>query len=572
MKHKTIMSGARAGVLALGLILAAGCEQPRWDDPAYISQQLEQGDPNMRTVALGHFETLPDDKKKAVVPALTKVYLEKGPNQKEIINQLVMLRDPAAKDAYIEEVKSNAGGKAGAAAEALGEAKARDAIPAMLELLKSTDDNEAKQGILRGLSHMPDPQMVPALTELLGLNPDNYPIAFHAYSCEILGNIAEDKPEALDDKARAAVVKGIFLANNKRQDVSFECGLAAQQLGAPAIPLLIQVWKGENKDVQRLMMAYNFPSNRPKGVATTRLTSMRAAQAAPMFLEDLTIKEFALPDAVKNNANAKAAYLQMVAQTLSEEMLGLGDMAYGEAKDALIAVMSGEMNEPWKDFMLDPAVQTQLRQDAAQALNRIGDREAAPKLFEMVRKLDANAELEKMAAYFEKKGQPMSPIERYSFNIVTAQAYANLATGQDKAAYKAFVDGLKDAKLKAELAKNLPAFDTHAECSAKGDAKAQAACYDAKLADANAVVRTKAAYELSRLPSAAAAPVLNKHIESKHMALRELIAFGLYRHPNKDAIAGVDAVIEKDKDRSGAAYKLNQRRYKLLSAWLKNNT
>jgi HEAT repeat protein len=563
--------------LALAALATTGCEQPNWGDPAYISQQLEQKDPAARRVALGHLDALPDEKKREVVPSLTKVYMEKDANQKAIIDMLVVMRDPAAKDAYLEEVKTNAGGKAGAAAEALGESKAKDAIPAMLELLDKTDDPDVKQGILRGFTYMPDPSMVPGLLKLLALDVDNNPIALHAYSCEILGNLAQEQPQALNGDARDALVRGIFLSNNTRQSTDKECGLAVQQLGAPAIPTLIKTYKGEFEPVQQLMLAYKFSSNRPKGVATTRLVAMRAKEAGPLFIEDIQAKK-ELPEAETVSRDRSINYLTMEAQTVSEEILGLGDLGTPEARDTLVKAVKGELDENWEELKnaVGLLIIVQLHQNAATALNRIGDRSAAPALLDAAKDFKTFSALTENLIAVAKHNKTDIPdaITLYGYNIVVAQAYAYLADASGKDAYVSWVDSLgKDMEgLKKELDKFKPLFDLQAECAGKGDPKAQAACYGEKLKSDDEYVRGKAVYELTRLPSEAAAPVLAANAGIDKLNTRELVTFGLYRHPSKEALAKVEETLEKEKDRSGTDYKLDQRRLQMLAAWLKNNS
>ena len=574
---KTISRAFALSTLAFTALATTGCEQPNWGDPAYISQQLEQKDPAARRVALGHLEALPDEKKREVIPSLTKVYLEKDANQKAIIEMLVVLRDPKAKDAYIEEVKTNAGGKGGAAAEALGESKAKDAIPAMLELLEKTDDPDVKQGILRGFTYMPDPSMVPGLLKLLALDADNNPISLHAYSCEILGNLAQEQPQALNKDAREALVRGIFLSNNTRQDTSKECGLAVQQLGAPAIPTLLQVYKGEFKPVQDLMLAYKFSQNRPKGVATTRLVALRAKEAAPMFLEDIQVKK-ELPESETVSRDRSINWLTMEAQTLSEEILGLGDLGTPEAKDPLVKVLKGEYDENWEELKnaVGLLILIQLHQNAATALNRIGDRSAAPALLEAAGDFKTFSALtENMIAVAKHNKTPIpDAVTLYGYNIVVAQAYAYLADASGKDAFVKWIGGMgKDMEgLKKELTKFVPLFDMQAECVGKGDAKAQAACYGEKLKSDQEYIRAKAVYELSRLPGEAAAPVLAANAGIDKLNTRELVTFALYRHPSKEAAAKVEETLEKEKDRSGKDYKLDRRRMRMLAAWLKNNS
>lgn len=561
------------GVIASMSLVA--CEQPNWEDPKYVAQQLEQGDGPMKLLALDHFQALDDEQKKIAVPAVTKLYLANDPSQSKHIDLLLQLRDPQAKEAYMAEVKNNTNKKGGAAAEVLGEIKAKDAIPDIVGLYKSTDSDQVKQGILRGFQYMPDPLMVPMLVETLALDVDNNPIALHAYSCEILGDIVQEKPESLDDAGRKTLVQAIFLANNKNQNVGTECGIAVQKLGAPAIPALLETFKLENKSVQKLMMSYNFPSNQPKGTATTRLGTLQAKDAAPLLIADIG-KERLMPEGVTSSRDKAIGWLTMEAQSLSEEILVLGDLGTPEAKDTLIKAMQGDYDKSWAEMKnaVGLLLLVQLRQDAARALNRVGDRSVAPDILKSAQDMKSFEVLvdnvKAVAAHNKTKVPPAA--ELYSYNVTLAQVYANLAEASGKADYETWIAGVKDDGLKKELQKMLPAFDLQAECAAKGDAKAQAACYGAKVEDPNSVVHQKAIYELIRLPSEAAAPVIAEKLGTSNLGVRELLTFAAYRHPSKAALEKVEATLAAETSRTGADFALDRRRLKYLGAWLANNT
>ena len=564
---------ARGLMACAALCLFAGsmaCEQPRWDDPTYIQAQLEKKDPTMRTVALDKMGGLKEEQIKTLVPTLTKVYLEKDPNQKEVMEVLVKMRDPAAKDAYIEEVKTNATEYAAVAAEALGDAKIKEAIPDILTLLEKTDNTELKKGLLRGMQLMPDASMVPALTKILQLDADNNPIALHAYSCEIIGDIAQATPQALDAAAIQALTKAMFLSNKLRQNVSRECGFAVQQLGKPAVPEMIKVYKGERQDVQSLMRFYKFPPNQSKGVATARLSKLQAPEAGELFLNEISKKQ-EIPATLKGDA--KIGWVQMQIQVLQEAILGLGDLKHAPAKDTLVAILRGDKNADL-DVVLDYTSETLLRQNAANALNAIGDRSATAELLSAARTGVIN-DLEKLARLQEKKGQAMGGMQRYSFNVTTAQAWLMLASAAE-------LDAGMQALLKSAAAKNAEVkkfYDSFApvvvaakECAAKADDAQKAACYTAKLKDKSVLVRQKAAFELSRLPSAVAAPALAKNISTDSLATREILTQALYAHPSKAAVDAVDALLKKEASVSGAPARADRLRLKMLLAWLRNNT
>ena len=554
-------------ILTASLALAA-CEQPKWDDPAYVSQQLLSADATVRKVAMGKIGALSEDQKKALLPALVKVYLEKDLNQKEVMSLLVRLRDPAAKDAYLEEVKTNATGFAGVAAEALGDAKAKEAIGDMIKLLETTDDNEIKQGLLRGMAAMPDPQMVPALVKVLQLDADNNPIALHSYSCDILGEIAQDSPQSLDQAAIKELARGVFLSNTTRQDVSKECGLAVQRLGTPAVAEFIKILRGEREDIKLLMSTYKFPINRSSGVAATRLTGLRAKEAVAPFIEALSVADISIPSTITSRED-KLGWVTTQVQVFHEIILGLGDLGAPEARELLTKILLGEKNKDYS-ALLDYTTETQLRQDAAEALNRIGDRSAAPALLKAA-KDGVIVDLEKIVKAQEAKGQAVPAVERYSFNIISTRAYINLAGADAEAGLKTLIDAAKNEELKKEYQSYAPVLAAFKECDAKGDPKAKAACYSAKLKDQNALVREKAVYEISRLPSDAAAPVLLENLGTSFMDTRELIIWALYRHPTKDAVAKVEEQIKKDEGQRDRATRMAAYLQTLLLAWLKNN-
>src|SRR5690606_28807088 len=102
-------------------------------------------------------------------------------------------------------------------------------------------------------------------------------------------------------------------------------------------------------------------------------------------------------------------------------ILGLGDLRVTDARVLLEDVLQGKKNADWEPIR-DYAVEAQLRQDAARALNLIGDRAAAPTLL-AVAKTGKIEDLEKLAEATAKQGQPMADLERYTLNYTVAQAY-----------------------------------------------------------------------------------------------------------------------------------------------------
>jgi HEAT repeat protein len=565
MKTQGELMRRGAKVMMAGLLMGMfACEQPNWEDPVYVAKQLESTDANIRQLALEKVKSAKGDALKAHIPALVKLYLSGGATQKDAMTLLVQLRDPAAKDAYIAEVKSNATDYAAACSEALGDSGITEAIPEMLALLEKTDKPDVKIGLLQGMAKMPDAQMIPALVKLLELDPDNHPIALHSYACDILGLIGQKSQAAITPEAVQAVSRGVFLSNNKRQDVARECSLASQRIGKPMEPAFVAIYKGERADVDKLMMTYQFATNRSRGVASARLVSLRSPEAAALFIASLDGKRVA-PEALKGEA--KLSWTQTEAQVTHEEILGVGDLGAKDALSTLTKIAKGEREKDW-ELILDYATETQLRQDAVMALASLGDRSALPTLLALADK-GVVSYLESRAVAMEKAGEPMAPIQRYTFNYTAAKAYALLSTSADAAAFDGFVAGIKSAELKAEIEKFKPALAVAAECGGKPDAAAQAACYGGKLNDKVAIVRDKAAYELMWLPAEAAGPVVAAALGNPNLDTRERLSYGAYRHAPKAAIAKIDEVLKAEEGQSDK--RAAHHGMKMLRAWLVHN-
>lgn len=563
-----------SAMLGLGLctMFMQGCEQPNWESPEYISKRLVEGDRAERALALKHLSKLDEAEQLKAAGALSKVYLEADPNQKEAMQLLVQLRAPEAKDAYLKEVRENATGYAGAAAEALGESGATEALPELMKLYQDTDKTDTKEGLLRAFAHMPDPKLVGLLTETLNLDVDNYPIALHAYSCEILGDIGQKTPEALDAAAKKAMVKAMFLGNMKGQTVARECGIAIEQLGEPAVAPLLETFQGKNEEVNTLLARYNkapeysFPENRVKSVTAVRLGALLAKQAVEPFVADLN----GVKEAPKQLSGSHAVQWRVnEAQATSEIINALGNIGDTQVTALLAGLVKGEkINKEW-DEITDWSVELQLRQDAAFALVRLGDRSAASVLLEMAEK-GLIVDMERRAEQLVRANQPMPILQRYQFNWILAESYANLAGADGAAGLARVIKATKEAELQEKFASFLPAIEKGAECLNKADDPARAACFGDLLGDKDAGVRHKAAFELSRLPAAAAAPVVAANLQKADLETREILTFAAYRVPGEQTLAAVEKILEDERSQGGE-YAMDHYRLKLLRAWLKNN-
>lgn len=561
----------RGVAVCLTALMFSACEAPNWEDPAYVSKQMTEGDSAQQSLAMERLSQLTEEKQRETIPALVALYLKGGGSQKAAMQVLVQLRDVRAKDAYLEEVKTNQTGYAASAAAALGELKVEEAIDPMLEVLAKSDNNDTKLGVIQALAFMPSPKLVGPLVEILKLDVDNSPIAMHAYACEVLGAIALAHPDAITDEVVKILTLAMFYGNNLGQTVDRECGLAVQRTGDKAGAELVKIFKGERQDIQSLMMKYDspkspFPQNHPKLIAAKRLASLRIADGVQPMIDDLMGVK-AAPKTVAGNAAVNWRIKE--GQSTSEILYALGDLGDAKAVPALTEVVSNKIAERWDDIT-DGMVELQLRQDAASALNRIGDRSALPALLKEAKE-GVVIDFERRAAMLEKGGTPVKQIERYQFNWMVGAEYAYLATSAQKGEFEKLVADTtkKYPDLGAKMGEYVVAFDTFAECDGKGSDAEKASCYGGKINDANAIVRSKAAWELSRLPGPEVAAEIVKVLDTSNLDAREILTFALYRNPTKDAVTKISEIIKKEEANRAVEYKLDHFRLELLSSWLR---
>ncbi len=565
-----------APVLVLGATTLIACEAPNWENPEYVGRMILDKDLVTQRTAIEKVGDLPEADRKTLLPQLIEVYKREGANQKMAMQHIVQYRDASAKDVYLSELKTDLTGYARASAEALGEIGAQDAVPDMLAVLAKTDKSEVKLGIIQAFGHMPTAEMVPALLGVLKLDVDSNPINLHAYACEVLGNLAQKSPAAITPDALEQITLAVFYGNMTGQSLDLECGLAIQQIGAPAVPELLKIFRGERADVQKLMLKYDtpkssFPQNSPKLIAAKRLASLRATDAITPLSEWLA-GEHVAPEDVKDQ---KAVDWRMKeGQVMSEVIRGLGDIRGTTQIPLLSEIVEGKRinDDDWSD-VTDWKVELQLRQDAGFALNALGHRASAALLLDQADKGVIN-DMEKLFARDEANGNPPNHVQRYQFNWMSLRTAAMLSTGADLERFQTITT--KNAEKYPELSKKMgefiPVVQLAAECQGKPDDSAKAQCWGGKLSDNRPELREKAAWELGRLPAAAALPVILQNLGTDFLDTREILTFNLYLMPDKSSIDAIKKLLEAEKSKGGADHRLDRYRLKLLKAWLQNNT
>lgn len=559
-----------------------GCGPSEWNDPKRLGRSLREGSPTLRETAF--------DKLDAYVPCLTREEFENwvvgplkvlyGADDRKIraraAEALARRPTPAAREVYLEELQSDSPGRATGARKALVALAAGRSPSWALEFARSLDDARTAVEIYRETAHRADRSTVDELVETLRLDVDEHPIALHATSCEALGGVVQDHPDVLDRSQIETLVRANFLSNERGQSVARECGLAVQKLGAPAIPVLVETFRGNHEGVEELFERYRrdtveYPPNRAKVVAIQRLATLRAGEAVELFIEDLK-SERRKPDGLKDEF--VRSWTTFEAQAIDEMVLALGDLGADRARGLLRDAVAGQMNETWS-VVLDYRSELQIRQDAADALVRLGDRSSRSLLMKMARD-GAVEELERRAVALEEREdvESLPVVRRYRFNWKTARAFALLGTGEDVAKLRKLIeetDGESMGPLREKYREYLPLLELARECRSHGSDAATADCYAQALSSDEEPVRHKAARELSWMSSELAAPRLVEHLSTDHLATREILTNALYRHPTGAAIAEIGDILEAEQDRVSAKYERSHYRLKLLRAWLRNH-
>lgn len=328
--------------------LCLGCLQDP-NDPKIWAERLQDG--LRQEEALDRLSSMPVEKARAVLPQLIDLYRETG--KPHHLAALARYQDPRARPLFVEALDRWRldRERAVVAAQAFGEARARDMVDPLLAVVgaplpRSDPGNLVRLEALRALSRIGDPRMVPTLIALLDTPTGRQDFRLHQRAALELTRVA-------DARAIPALVKGLFLARGG-QTTFEECRLALARIGPAAIPTLLELM-GDDEALGPVIARRGLEVKGPwevRHAAARLLGDLRAAQAVrPM-----------------------AAYLRKGAQPPDGPAIvtALGLIGTAEAVDPLLALLR------------DAHAPQDMRIAAAQALALSGDEFAAPVLFDLV--------------------------------------------------------------------------------------------------------------------------------------------------------------------------------------------
>jgi HEAT repeat protein len=430
--------------LFLACALLSACGSPG-DAEGWAKRAASRSRLDEKLDALAKVREAPGDKK-AAVPHLVAVLKQAPRARAEAAARLGEIGDPSAIPALLAALDRPAPDRDThdanrRIAEALGLLRAKEAVPALVELARSRN-GFVQVAAVDALGQVGDPRGVDVLVEIAtaeGAEPFTAKKAILA-----LGRIG-------DPRAGPTVLRMLF---DERPGVSFfrEASFAASQIGRPMSAPLLAVLEG--KDAKLAGWA------RERGVVQGALVAKSA-----QLLGDVGGPE-AVPALV-----AKLGYadpnpeLTLFVRVFAAE--SLGRMRAREAVRPLSELVAREQNP-------------EARARYAEALARIGDPAALPAL----RAAAASA------PGFELRRGPLEALSR--LGGAEERPVVDAARAKDCGA-------ACDEATKAAYAAMVARLDAAAAC------RADAACWAGKLGDASGAVRDRAALEVGRRGGAAQA-------------------------------------------------------------------
>jgi HEAT repeat protein len=488
------------------IVTLAACASK--DDPAYWVGRLSDSDPKVVEEAVGQLGKL--GKAEAVEP-LCALYA-KHPRH-EILQAILALRERpgfprnkavptliAALD-FTEDTYHSAN----VAAEALGDMKASEAIPALVKVLEKplpvkSRANLTKLTAIQAMGKIGGDVAVDALVRasLRPAEEQDFPIAIAAAGA--LGEIG-------GEKAVPALIQGLFLAGRGLQMYP-TARVSLVKIGKPAIQPLIDTLERKNADVEALAKKLEFVPGILEFKAALALGELRAEAAIPALRALLKAPVFGDENETSRSHNGAITALGMIG----------GEDAAADLAWAM------EKHPDWK-----------IRAKAAEMLNIVGSTKALPKLLQTAK-----------SGFFMMDGDKYNEIRwaaALAFSkIGTPEGYAQLEPIVKASTPEQGRDIFDEALLRLELAR---------------DCKEDVACYAKGLDDAKPAKQEAAAFQLSRRPEAKSQlAALAAKVSSREPVIRLAVLHALDRLAHKDCadcIAKLEEQIKRDERKTTKA-------------------
>ncbi len=334
------------GALTAGLVLSGCGGDP--NDPRTWARKLS----NLRDQkeALDQLAKMSVERAQQALPEMIALYKEtKKPDHLEALSRFP---NEQTKSLFIEalDFTEDDFDRAVIAAGALGEMKAKDAVPQLIKAVErqlpiKSRANTVRLAAIRALVKIGDKQAVPVLMKILTTSADEQDFLLNQKAA--LG-LAEFR----DPQSIPALIKGLFMTGRGTQ-VFQECRLALVRIGDPAVGPLIQLLNEKNAEIAEMARKLDFDKTSPGIVpfkAAYLLGDLRAARAVP----------------------ALAARLKVPAKSGEHKaiLIGLGFIGTPEAVKVLL------------DVLTDKKAEATDRQAAEDGIYLSGDKRAVPILLD----------------------------------------------------------------------------------------------------------------------------------------------------------------------------------------------
>ncbi len=447
-------------------------------DPSSAEYWIDRLDrEEMREEAIQKLGELKDKK---AVPALVEL-LKSSPNDKPAAAQsLGMIGDPSSIPPLLAALDPGAGSGADEATRTKHRANER-----IMQALASLHAKDAEDPILKELRAADKFERIAAVHALgdVGSKKSVAPLCDVVRSDDdmfLKKTATESLGNIADPDAAPCLVEAMFIEN--RGSIYPEAEFALVQVGPSAEPVVIQALIRKNAAVEKMASEKHFVDGAVEAKAIEVIGDLRNKQA-----EDPLIAIF------KTTKNP-----------IIQRNIAIALSRFGGSKS--VEAISKVMNEPAAD----------LRQFYADALNELSDRAALPAL---------------LAA--SKAGDPGA-------RGVAFLAYSRLGDARDLPAASA-IGGAKDA---GEMAKEMVRFSAAKECGDSAD------CWIGKLKSPEAKVRDRAGYALGRIGDKKAAPALAQAAKDDNLEARAAALWALYRVGTKAIVPDLENILVAEASQS----------------------
>jgi hypothetical protein len=235
---------------AIAVVLGGCTPKEDWSDPEYIQYRMELSDER----AFDEFSHLSDEQKRELVPTLIAVY-EGGTRQLESLRALVSAGDGRAKDVFLSALSRPDDATAALAARGLAAIGDVSSASAIADRLAQVTQHDAYPAFLDALSDVPTSEAADVVAGVL-MRPASRigGVGTVRRGCSFLGEIDEPSSEVL-----AALAFGLVNLNPQPvEDAMNECELALVRHGAASVPVLQEMFLGNNTAVNNHLTTLQY--------------------------------------------------------------------------------------------------------------------------------------------------------------------------------------------------------------------------------------------------------------------------------------------------------------------------